>query len=78
VFVPGKLSKPSLMFVGNVQNLKVISLGSITLGWKDLPGTNTSLLQTFANYGRREFYNIEPWLLARFLRLDHLEALLRL
>jgi hypothetical protein len=28
------------------------------LDWKDLPGTNTSILRTFENYGRKKFYNI--------------------
>jgi hypothetical protein len=26
-----------------------------------VPGTNTSLLRTFANYGRKKFYNIGLW-----------------
>jgi hypothetical protein len=28
-------------------------LTNITYGWKVLPGTNTSLLQTLVNYGRK-------------------------
>jgi len=30
------------------------------LGWEYLPGTNTSLLRIFGNYGREKFYNIRP------------------
>ncbi len=32
-----------------------------SLGWKDLSGTNSSLLRIFVNYGREKFYNIGPW-----------------
>ncbi len=32
-------------------------LANIRLGWKGLPGTNISLLQTFVNYGHKKFYN---------------------
>ncbi len=30
------------------------------LGWKGLPGTNTSVLRTFVNDGRKKWYNIRP------------------
>jgi hypothetical protein len=31
------------------------------LGWKGLPGTNTSLLRKSVNYGRNKFYSTGPW-----------------
>jgi hypothetical protein len=49
------------------------------IGFKSLPGTNTSLFQKFVNYGQNKFYNIGPWLtscslwvLFDFLVVDHL------
>jgi hypothetical protein len=29
----------------------------------------SSLLRTFVNYGRKKFYNIGPWLLAKVLKV---------
>ncbi len=34
---------------------------NIRLDRKGLPGTNTSLLRNFVNYGCKKFYNIGPW-----------------
>jgi hypothetical protein len=34
---------------------------NIRLGLKIVPRTNTSLLRTFVNYGRKKFYNFGPW-----------------
>jgi hypothetical protein len=36
-------------------------LASFRLGRKGLPGTNTTLFQTFVNNGHKEFYNIVTW-----------------
>jgi hypothetical protein len=33
---------------------------NIRLGWRGLPGTNTSLLRKSVNYGRKKFYNTVP------------------
>jgi hypothetical protein len=53
-----------------VKHLKGTSLGlapalpeNTRLGWKGLPGKNTSLLGKFVNYDRKKFYSTGPWLI---------------
>jgi hypothetical protein len=61
VFVPEKPLQPSLLFA-----VKVVALPTnIKLGWKGLPGTSTSLLQKYVNYGYKMLYSTPP----RTLRL---------
>ncbi len=67
---PDKPFQPSLMFVGKARAYlseapeRDFSLGQasaltkIRLARKSLPGTNTSLLRKFINYGRKRFYSI--------------------
>ncbi len=54
VFVTGKPFQLSLMFVGKAIH------GNIRLGWRGLPGTNTSLLRKSENYGHKKFYSTDP------------------
>ncbi len=62
------ISNLSLTLVGKTRNLsrvehtKGASMGkapaltaNIRLGWRGLPGPNTSLLQAFVNYDRKKF-----------------------
>jgi len=69
VFVPSRPFQPSLMFVGNVRSLppggasEKCSQVSSNLHkhysrLESLPGTNTSLLRKFFNYGCKMFYKI--------------------
>jgi hypothetical protein len=50
-----------------MEHLKGASLGEATglpanirLGWINLTGTNTSLLQKFLNYGQKSFITLAP------------------
>ncbi len=52
VLVPGKLFEHSLMFVGNPRSLTRVK--HLRLAWDK----HCSLLQKFANYGCKKFYNI--------------------
>jgi hypothetical protein len=67
VFVPGNPFQPSLMFADKARaytsepSFRYVALPTnIRLGWKSLPGTNSSLLRKFVNYVRKTFYNIDP------------------
>jgi len=68
-----KLFQPSLMFVGEARSLPLSGVpercftrvGSglppdIILVWKSLPGTNTSLLRKYVNYGLKSFITLAP------------------
>jgi len=65
-----KSFQPSLMFISKAVSYyrvkPLLQLGrllavptNIGLGWKGLPGTNTSLLGTFVNYDLKKFYNTD-------------------
>jgi hypothetical protein len=43
-----------------VECLSLASPTNIRLGWKGLPETNTTLLQTVVNYGHKKFYDNGP------------------
>ncbi len=98
MFVTGKLFQTSLMFEGKAgaylsggtQKMspppfygRLLALPTnITLGWKGLSETNSSLLRTLIIYGRKCFYNIGPRirnfgvnLIPVFGKLDHFGVL---
>jgi hypothetical protein len=56
VFEPGRPHQPTLKLGGKAWSL----LANIRQGWKGLPGTDTSLLQLFVNYGCKCFITLGP------------------
>ena len=73
MFIPGKPFQPSLTFVSKPSTLPrvehlwgapfgkaVAFIANITLRFKGLTMTNTSLLRKFVNYGGKKFYNDGP------------------
>ncbi len=72
MFVPCKPFQSSVMFVRKARSLHysgtperlihsdrlLALLTKIRLGWKGLPGTNTSLLGTFVKYSRKKFNHL--------------------
>jgi hypothetical protein len=59
-----------------VEHMKGVSLGqtppsltNIRLGWKGLPGKNTSLLQKSVNYSRKKFYSTDKQKIEKSLTL---------
>ncbi len=75
MFILGKLFQPSLMFVGKASCLPLsgghegyfTQVGSgltckhYTRLEKFASDKHSSLLRKFVNYGRKKFYNIDPW-----------------
>jgi hypothetical protein len=64
VFVPGKPFYPSLMFVSKagtfLQGRLQASPTNIRLGWKGLPGTNSSLFERFKSFKEKKCYEYGP------------------
>jgi hypothetical protein len=78
MFVPGRLFKHNVRFVGKAKKLRLRGenetwVGSLTLltnirpAWKGLPGTNTSSLPKIVNYDHKKFHNVDPIMHTLFL-----------
>jgi len=71
VFVPGKPTPVKHLSGAPLYGRPLVPTNN-RLGWKGLPGKNTSLLQKSVNYGNKKFYStgpayVKPWLFNFYL-----------